>query len=260
MKTPKLIHLVSWLLILVIASLACNATAAPQPPTTVPDTNTPAPTATNAATATNTPRPSPTLKPTQTPNLAATQKYQDFNAEAQKYFDMGYLSTTDGQFHEVDDFKVDWAQLNWFKWWPINQRASDFYMRAHLKWSSAYQNADTSGCGFIFALTKDSLYYAVFLDRSKVLFLTKTGNGVRSQGVTRGNARVKFGNPAEADLTLIVNGLTAYVLVDDEFVGQYTLSQSKAITGDIALTVLSGTNKDYGTRCEMTNIHVFTPK
>jgi hypothetical protein len=30
--------------------------------------------------------------------------------------------------------------------------------------------------------------------------------------------------------------------------------------GDIGLSTLSGTNKDYGTRCEMTNIHTWTPE
>jgi hypothetical protein len=258
MKNRKARSVVYGLLIFVFALSACQQAVAE--PTAVPNTETPAPTATNTATPTNTPRPSPTPRPTKTPNLAATEKYEALNAEAQKYFDLGYLSSVDGKFVEIDDFEVEWAQLNWFRWWTKVQKVNDFYIQAHFKWSSAYRNADTSGCGFIFALTPDKLYYAVFLDRSRVHFLTKTGSGVRRQGVTRGSNVVKFDNPAEADFTLIVNGLTAYVLVNDEFTGEYTLSQSKAITGDVALTVLSGTNKDYGTRCEMTDIHVFIPK
>lgn len=259
MKTLKVTNLVSWFLILMLVLSACDFSAA-QPTSTPAPTDTPAPTATNTATPTNTPRPSPTPRPTKTPDLAATQKYNDYQEEAQKYFDMGYLSTADGVFREFDDFEVEWAQLNWFQWWTLNHKANDFYMHAHFKWDSAYRNADTSGCGFIFALTADNLYYAVFLDRSEVLFLTKTGNGVRTQGRIRGSGRVKFDMPAEADFTLIVNGHSAYVLVDDEFVGEYSLSQSKSKSGDLALTVLSGTNKDYGTRCEMSDIHVFIPK
>jgi hypothetical protein len=78
-------------------------------------------------------------------------------------------------------------------------------------------------------------------------------------GKTRGSGHVKFDNPAEADFTLIVKGAYAYILVDGELFGEYTLSQSRILKGDIGLTVLSGTNKDYGTRCEMSNIHVWTP-
>lgn len=71
---------------------------------------------------------------------------------------------------------------------------------------------------------------------------------------------MKFDNPAEADFTLIVKGNSAYVLVNDELIGEYSLAKSRILTGDVGLTVLSGTNKDYGTRCEMTNIHLFKPK
>jgi hypothetical protein len=78
-------------------------------------------------------------------------------------------------------------------------------------------------------------------------------------GPTRGTGKVKFTTPAEANLTLIVKGAYAYVLVDGELVGEYTLSQSRQLTGDVGLTILSGTNKDYGTKCEMTDIHLWTP-
>ena len=60
---------------------------------------------------------------------------------------------------------------------------------------------------------------------------------------------MKFGNPGEADFTLIVKGHYAYVLVDEAVIGEYTLSQSQPVRGNLGLTILSGTNKDYGTRC-----------
>jgi hypothetical protein len=41
--------------------------------------------------------------------------------------------------------------------------------------------------------------------------------------------------------------------------GEYTLAKSKILDGDLGLSILSGTNKDYGTRCEMTNVHIFIP-
>jgi hypothetical protein len=71
---------------------------------------------------------------------------------------------------------------------------------------------------------------------------------------------VKFDYPAEADFTLIVKDSYAYVLVDGENVAEYTLSQSRSSRGGLGLTVLSGTNKDYGTRCEMTNLHLWLPE
>ena len=264
MKNSKVIPIVSCLLILTFVLSACSFSAG-QPTSTPAPTDTPAPTATNTATPTNTPRPSPTPRPTKTPNLAATQKAEEFKAEAQKYFDLGYLPSADGSTKEFDDFAYDWAQLGWYNWLPLNETVTDFYISAHFKWASAYRNADVSGCGILFAIQDNGDHYAVFLDRNEVLFLnadTATSYS-RPVGLTRGTSRVKFDNPAdnpvEADFTVIVNGTYTYVLVDGEVTGEYTLAQSKILRGDIGLSLLSGTNKDYGTSCEMTNIHLFIP-
>lgn len=246
------------LLILLLVLCACSIfTPAPTP------ANTPKPTATNTPTPTITPTFTATPRPTATPNLAATQKYAEFNKEVQSYFDSGYLASRDGTIKQIDDFADDWAQIGWYQWYPLGQEVSDFSLSAHFKWMSASKNADESGCGFAFAIQPDSGHYAVFLDKNKVIFLdadSSYGNFARSVGRTTGSGRVKIDNPAEADFTVIVNGISAYVLVNNEFIGQYTLSKSRILRGDLGLTVLSGTNKGYGTHCEMTNIHLFAPK
>ena len=247
----------SFVFVLISVSLAC-ATAQPTP------TSTPQPTATSTKTATptNTPRPSPTPRPTRTPNLAATQRAEVLNAEVQAFYDKGYIATTEGKFIELDDFSYDWAQLGWYNWLPLRDSASDFFLSAHFKWDSAFKNSDISGCGFIFGLQPNDDHYAVFLDRMKIFFLITDHALGYSKPVTptRGTGRVKFDYPAQADFTLIVKGAYAYVLVNNEVVGEYTLAQSRSLNGGLGLTVLSGTNKDYGTRCEMTNLHLWTPQ
>lgn len=249
----------SFILVLSLFLSSACATFAPPVPTS---TSTPQPTATNTLIPTKTAIPTLTPRPTMTPNLAATQHMGDLQAEAQSYFDQGYLKSADGKFMEHEDFKEEWAQLGWYQWWNLDQSAKEFYISAHFKWSSAYRSADLSGCGFAFAIQEDNEHYAVFLDRSKVYFV-ETGEYYRPFNPARGTGRVDFGNPfdqpAEADFTLIVKGTTAYVLVDQELVGEYTLAQSKNLRGGLGLTLLSGTNKDFGTRCEMTNIRVWTP-
>lgn len=263
MTTKTTRPILYFVLVLAIVSLACGGTA-PQPTTTPAPTNTSAPTATFTSTAvpTNTPRPSPTPRPTKTPNLAATQKYEAFNAETQKYFELGYLKSNEGKVEEIDDFYYEWAQLNWYSWWPLGRKVSDFYLSAHFSWESAYRNADDSGCGIVFAIQPNKEHYSVFLDRTKIVFLDADNRYAysRTVGKTRGTGRVKFDMPAEADFTLIVQGAYAYILVDGELIGEYTLSQSRNLSGDVGLSILSGTNKDYGTKCEMTNIRLWTPK
>jgi hypothetical protein len=251
----------SFAFLLILVSLAC-ATAQPTPAST----NTPAPTAaateTVVPTATKTLRPSPTPRPTQTPNLAATERAEELNAEVETYFEKGYLATTEGRFRELDDFSYDWAQLHYYKPFPIQDGVSDFFLSANFKWDSAFKNSDISGCGFIFGVQENGDHYAVFLDRQKVFFLITdhTLGFSKPAGPTRGTGIVKFDYPAEANFTLIVKDSYAYVLVDGENVGEYTLAQSRSSRGGIGLTVLSGTNKDYGTRCEMTNLHLWLPE
>lgn len=248
---------------------AATATAAPS--------NTPKP---PEPTSTTTPLASAALRPTRTPNLKATEhaqtwktsvaqatedtqkRIEEWKVDTQKCYELGYLSTEEGEFIKYADFSEEWAQLGWYWRWTYEDEPTNFYMSGHLKWSSAYRSADLSGCGFVFAEQENGDHYAVFLDRSKVLFV-QTEYYYQPIGATRGTGRVNFGNPfdqpVEAHLTLIVNDAYAYVLVDGEVVGEYTLSQSKILTGKVGLALLSGTNKDFGTRCEITDLHLWIP-
>jgi hypothetical protein len=249
-------HLVLlFVFILVLVSLAC-AISRPTP------TNPPEPTSTETAipTATQTPRPSPTPRPTRTPNLAATQHAEELIGEVQSYYEKGYLNTTSGKLTELDDFSHDWAYLGGYQPLVFVILASDFFLSAHFKWDSAFQNSNTSGCGFIFAMQPNDDHYVVFLDRTKVEFRISThGFSTRVKPI-RGTGQVKFDYPAEADFTLIVKGAYAYVLVNGEVVSEYALLQNRPLRGDLGLTVVSGTNKDYGTRCEMTNLRLWLPE
>jgi len=261
MKDPKVKTLAFVPLIFVFVLSSCSMSAVQS--TSAPAlTDTPAPTATLTLTPTKTPRPSPTPRPTGTPNLAATQKYEAFKTEAQKYYELGYLTSTDGTVRTFGNSMTSWAQLSWYSRASLGITASDFLLGAHFKWSSAYRNAETSGCGIAFAGQSDGSHYAVFLDRAKVLFV-QTDKYYYSKGPVHGSGRVHFANPfdtpVEADFILIVKGSSVYVFVDDELVGEYALSQNKILKGQLFTAILSGTNKDFGTRCEMTNIHTWIP-
>jgi hypothetical protein len=250
--------LISFSSVLIVISLACSTSQATPAPT---NTLEPAATETANPTATQTSRPSPTPRPTQTPNIAGTQRVEELNAEVQGYFDKGYVSTTEGTFLELDDFGYEWARLGVYKTFLVQDSVGDFFMSAHFKWDSAFKNSNISGCGFVFGIQENEDHYAVFLDRQKVLFLITDSQAGFSKpvGPTRGTGTVKFDYPAEADFTLIVKGAYAYVLVNGEVSAEYTLAQSRSPKGGVGLTVLSGTNKDYGTRCEMTNLHLWLP-
>lgn len=254
---PKSVYpILLFILTFILISTAC-ATTQPTPAGTTEPTFTVTPN----PTATPTRRPSPTPRPTWTPDAAATQHAEDLSTEVRAYYEKGYLDTTAGVLIELDDFSYDWAQLGWYNWLPITDSVSDFYMSAHFQWDSALRNSDTAGCGFIFGIQPNDDHYAVFLDRTKVYFLITDRAAGFSKPITptRGTGRVKFDYPAAADFTLIVKGISAYVIVNGERVGEYTLAQSRPSRGDIGLSVLSGTNRDYGTHCEMTDLRLWLP-
>jgi len=242
-----------WVLIavLIVMTLACivgESALSPATPTAAPtETKTPQPT--------KTPKPTRTLKPTATPNLVATEQYDKVFAQVQKYYDEGYLPSLNGEYIEMDDFKEDWAQMDWYRWWWFDDSldVSTFMMQGHFSWSSALSNPEISGCGFVFSIDVDGgSAYAVFLDQSRILFLDPRGYSV---GTTKGTGRVKFSLPAEADFSLIVNEdlKRAYVFVDERFIGEYSFPEGTEISGTVGFSILSGTNRDYGTRCAITD-------
>ena len=258
MHCKPLHTIMSFVFFLILVSLACTTSQPTAAPTNIPE---PIATQTALPTATKTSRPSPTPSPTQTPNLAATERVQEFNAEVQEYFDKGYLPTIEGRAIELDDFRYEYAYLGRYSSPVVVESASDFFLSAHFRWISALENSDTSGCGFIFGLQPNFDHYAVFLDRTNVEFRIRNlelGYSTRVKP-TRVMGQVNFAYPAEADFKLIVNGAHAYVLVNGEIVSEYTLLQGRSVHGDLGLTVLSGTNKDYGTRCEMTDLRLWLP-
>ena len=242
------------LMIVVLILNACSFNATPEPTATPTLTNTP------AATSTKTPTPTITPLPTRTPNLTATQRSVDWNAEIQKYFDEGYIDTKDGRFIKLDDFSEEWAQINWYTTWLLDETATDFVFSGHFKWASASKTPNPSGCGIVYAMQDDDSDYSVFLDQAGIIYLrTKFTHGYRV-GKTRGTGKVKIEAPLEADFTLIVYDHYSYVIVDGEVIGEYTMPQSDLLEGGLGISILSGTNKDYGTSCEITNMYLWTPK
>jgi hypothetical protein len=253
MKSIRSFHVLLSLLILAAVTMACFGTTAPTPTPVPPDTATPLP-------PTETPVPTATIAPTATVDSAATQRVEAWGSELEQFADKGYIDMAVGDFATYDDFEEEWAQLGWYQWWELEEEVdSDFMFGAHLKWSTASSTPEESGCGIVFGLQENGDHYSVFLDKSRILFLMSRGSRVYLVGKTRGRGTVSFGNPAEADFQVLVESQKAHVSVNGD-ITDYTLSTDQTTIGGVALSVLSGTNRDYGTRCEMTDIHIWTPE
>ncbi len=244
-----------FLFVLLAVSLACSATAAP---TAAPvPTSTPAP---PTLTATATLKPTSTPRPTATPNLAATEQANVRQKLLQSFVDAGYMPSASGNFEAVNEFHEEWPQLNWYQWWPLEEgkQYGDLVFHGHFAWETAIKTSDLSGCGVLFGVQPNTDHYAVFLDKARIAFLMSRGGNVYEVGKTRGSGRPNIAEPAEADVSLIVRGAKAYVLVNDTPT-EYTLSADQSSSGEFALSLLSGTNRDFGTRCNITDAYIWTP-
>jgi hypothetical protein len=241
-----------------IASVACGL-AAPAPTAMALATSTQAP---PTLTVTATRPPTATPNATSTANLAATEKAEARLALLQQYADAGYIGTRAGRFEELSDFHQEWAQLRWYQWWPIHsdgRQYGDLVFHGHFQWATALRTSDLSGCGIVFGVQPNSDHYAVFVDRARIAFFMSRGADVIQVGKTSGSGRLSIKEPAEADVAVIVKGATSTVLVNGEAT-KYTLSADQSSTGEFAYSLLSGTNKDYGTRCDITDAYLWQPQ
>ncbi len=245
--------------VLLVVSLACGSTAVP----TAAPTNTSAP-----ATSTATIAPTSTPFPTATPNMAATKEAEADQATLQNYVDKGYISSKDGKVYDLKSATFDMAQINYLNYEDAGAKelVTDFAFWGDVKWSSAatVNYPEYSGCGIAFRVGDNVVdAYTAMLTNDSV-FVTwcfaALGNKCGRVGKTSGKGTVKFGNPAEAHFEFVVSKGLAYALVNNEFVAKYTLFEDRLTQpGFFAYSIISGTNKDYGTRCSMDNAKLWVP-
>lgn len=245
-------------LLLMVVALACQVAAPAPTPTAVPTSVPP--------TATATVRPTVTPLPSATPNLAATQAREDLLARIDDFVKQGYLPTNKGKFFELDDYSMEWARIDYLSdYSPIgyDSRVKDFAFIGDLQWENASDFPETSGCGLVYRLQDNGDFYSVYIDTERVVVgghVASFGPYVTRFGVTAGSGRLSYGNPAQANLAFIMSGYKAYAVVDQEFIGSYTLYSGKLLEpGYIGYFVKSGTNKGFGTRCKIENAMLWIP-
>lgn len=240
---------------------ACGAGAEAAAPTATV-TNTPVP-ATFTPTVTITPTRTP--RPTATPDIAATQQYENFVALVQRIYDTGQISTMDGTYVKLDDFSDELAMGYGYRWQPTGVDAKDFILRAEFDWSVANQK-NFSGCGFMFRQESGQYYYLIVLDALNGILLSYTkwgisassgANDVVNDTVTaakKDKLPDMGSNPYYATFTLVVSDNVAYTYVNGNFFTEHRLKNDWLTdSGPLSSLILTGSATDYGTRCKITN-------
>lgn len=189
-------------------------------------------------------------------DAAATVQAGGMVGELDKLKSKGLLQDTAGTYTRFEDFKENWAQIGWYQWWETGKSPANFVIRAHTEWESASKTADwfNSGCGFVFHEQDENNHYLVYLGLDGNVYL-KGYVDSKFRELGKGYAGRIDHLKGSADVMLVVEGKNILYFVNGEKVLQ---RQNAELTdGKLALTLVSGTNKDFGTRCTMTNIELW---
>lgn len=247
---------------------SCGVAGAPAVAPTATATATIASTATPTVTPTITQTPTKTPTPTATPNILATQQYEDFIAMVQTIYDAGKITTLDGTYSRLSDYSDELAMSYGYQWTPTGVIAKNFIVRADFDWEVANQK-NYSGCGYMFRqdINDSSLYYIISLDGLNGILLSYTEwSGISSgvlynypaQLIKKASKPDMGSNPYHAQFTLIVIETTAYTYVNGNFFTEHRLTaEPLVVPGPLSSLVLTGSDKDYGTRCKITNAEVW---
>ncbi|NIS79511.1 MAG: hypothetical protein GTO14_04725 [Anaerolineales bacterium] len=187
--------------------------------------------------------------------VAATAEASSLYAKVRQLAADGHISTTRGTYHRLPPFNESWAQIYWYQWWYTRFSPSDFVIRADAAMDSAAPYADSaSGCALVFR-EEDSenhylfivnMYGGVGLDRVYKGRMSRVGGGSYGSGSVR---------TEDLHFLLAVDDEKFTAFVDNEKV--FTLHDTTLTSGNLALSLLSGTNRDFGTKCRMTNIELW---
>ncbi|MBW7893117.1 MAG: hypothetical protein H3C48_19270 [Chitinophagaceae bacterium] len=196
------------------------------------------------------------MKQTAEVEAQATAQAQGMADAVQSLVQQGVLNSSSGTYYWMEDFTQSWAQIGWYQWWSTGLAPTNFVIRAHTEWESGSRTANwyESGCGFVFREEDEDNHYMIFLALDGNVYLKGYVDGKYREFGKGYYGKVDFAK-GSADVMLAVEGDNITYFVNGEKVLQRKNNELKS--GDLALTLMSGTNKDFGTRCRMSDIEIW---
>lgn len=198
------------------------------------------------------------IKATKTAGPAATAEVQKayFMKHVQQLKQDGVIGADSGDYYHIEGWTRSEAQINYFFPESLNYEANNFVFSTVMAWTSASMNSNwfSSGCGVLYGIRGDG-------NEAVLTYLGLDGFTHTLLGYKGGWPQIafnKWGTPdlpaGMAKITIAMWDKRASIYVNEKlsseaYVALYT-------PGDIGLTVVSGTNKDFGTTCVMQDINI----
>lgn len=188
----------------------------------------------------------------------ATQQAAGLAALVEEYVQKGWMSSTDGLYHRLDDYSGDEPNPGNVLVRGTGYSPQQFVLRSHVRYENAGRASDASrsSCGFIVWRMDGENYYQVYLGMDGFVYAnTVTRNRFVSQG------KGFYGFPqlpnGEYDVTLVVNELRTFVLYNGVLVKTFLNVEGAQQEGKLYFAVTSGVNKDFGTRCTFSDAELW---
>jgi hypothetical protein len=205
-------------------------------------------------TATRTPTPTTIPTPTITPNLQATQQYEAMFAKIEQYAKDGYITSTNGTYRRLPDYQDSLAQINYYRLYPTGLEPDNFVIESDLEYESASDTANwyESGCGYVFHGASDDDHYVVFLvmDGHVMSAAVSAGAFYPMGDAYFGKLDIPKG---KVHIALAVDGRQYTFFVNGKPVKKYEGFLDRLTSGQLEYSIISGSNKDFGTSCKFTN-------
>lgn len=251
------------ILLIAVISVSCLLSRPVQPTpkvvityiTTTPEpTNTPGPTRT--PTITKTPKPSPTP----TPDYYSIVGAQIESAKSKELIEV-FKEFSKSEAVTIDDYRYDGARLLSLFSRGIDFQPEEFLIISKVKWehTSPKITASSASCGFMFRNNdKDKSYFSVIsADGNTRLINIKEDHWL---GVAHKKVRSQSFN-AQSDEVEFLMAVLPYrfvLAIDGEIIIDQNIEWDS--TGYFGYSLISGTNRDYGTRCNFSDTVVFVNK
>lgn len=182
---------------------------------------------------------------------------QEFVDTIDRLVEDQYIPSDDGEFYYMDDFSEEWAQMYWYQWYYVTSLdISNFVVRTNITWESASNTPQwsDSGCGFVFREIDADNHMKANLALDGSVYINGYRNGkFLSYGK---KSYASHSTRGEAEFVLVVNGTTVNIFIDGNLV-QTAKDILMDNPGKLAYVVVSGTNKDFGTRCDFNDMEFF---
>ncbi len=210
---------------------------------------------------TNTSRPLSTGHPYNSYSANDDLKRLAMRERVNQLYKSGHLTSMLGEYTNLADFNESFAQMDWFTKYEIQKETdsfstSNFVIRADTTWESASTGAnfESSGCGFYFHSTDQDNFYVVFLALDGEARMMRFQNSEKTANWHKQYGKVDTPK-GETELMLAVQDNKFTFLVNNQVI--LSVTDDKVRGNQFGISIHSGTNKDFGTRCVMKHIDLW---